>query len=213
MKKFFAGLGVLLVFSAGPVFADDLGNVDRMMKEKVNAVISILRNNNSDDGVRKKKIIEVVSSVFDFNLMARLSLGKKHWLELNPAEKKKFTDLFVKRIQDSYLDKMDLYSDEEAEFEPARRKEKRIHLQTHLVSAANNISVLYKLYKSKTGWKVYDLEIQGVSFVQTFRKQFEGALKTGTVQELIKRLESPDEFGIDASGNSGKKMNRNSAFS
>lgn len=201
MKRVLAGLGVVLIFSAGPVLADDLGDVDRMMKEKVNAVISVLRDKNSPQDNRKEKIIRVIDSVFDFGLMARLSLGKNSWSELNTQDQKKFTDLFVKRIQDSYLDKMNLYSDETVKFEPAEMKEKRILLQTHLVSDTNNISVLYKLYRSKSGWKIYDLEIQGVSFVQTFRKQFEGFLETGTPQDLIKELENPGQFKVETPGN------------
>ncbi|HEY5648046.1 MAG TPA: ABC transporter substrate-binding protein [Nitrospiria bacterium] len=201
MKRILAGLGLAVVFSAGPVFADDLGDVDKMMKEKVNAVISILRDKDSDQDLRKQEIITIVESAFDFNLMARLSLGKTHWSELKtPAEREKYTTLFVRRIQDSYLDKMNLYSDEIVKFEPAMMQGKRIQLQTHLVSDSNNISILYKLYQSKKGWRVYDLEIQGVSFVQTYRKQFEGVLNTGTVQDLIKKLENPDQFTIETPG-------------
>lgn len=197
IKNIFLAGAIIFGVSAGTAFADDLSEVEALMERKVDAVISVLHDKESTEIDRRRKILNSVNSIFDFNLMARLSLGKKYWLELSKEDQLKFTDLFVKRIQNSYLDKMGLYSDEKVNYEHARWVKKRIQFQTYLVSNENKISVLYKLYKAKNSWKVYDLEIQGVSFIQTFRKQFEGVLKTGTMAELFKKLEAPDPFSVE----------------
>ena len=49
----------------------------------------------------------------------------------------------------------------------------------------------YKLYKSKKDWKIYDLEIQGVSIIRSYRSQFSSILESGTVDDLLLKLENP----------------------
>ena len=50
---------------------------------------------------------------------------------------------------------------------------------------------MYKFYNAKeSGWLIYDLDILGVSIVQTYRSQFGGLLENGTFEDLLKRLET-----------------------
>lgn len=49
--------------------------------------------------------------------------------------------------------------------------------------------MLYKLYKSKDSWKIYDVEIQGVSIISTYRSQFSHILEKGTIDDLLLKLE------------------------
>jgi phospholipid transport system substrate-binding protein len=51
--------------------------------------------------------------------------------------------------------------------------------------------VLYKLRKVRKRWKIYDVEIQGVSILLTYRSQFDDILRNGSVEELLARLEKP----------------------
>ncbi len=90
------------------------------------------------------------------------------------------------------MEKLDLYSDEKVEFEPPKKVKKNIHFLTYLVSKDSRYSMLYKVYQSKKGWKVYDLEIQGVSVIHTFRTQFDGVLREGTIADLLEKLKSHD---------------------
>ncbi|MBW1695001.1 MAG: ABC transporter substrate-binding protein, partial [Deltaproteobacteria bacterium] len=68
----------------------------------------------------------------------------------------------------------------------------KIHIPTGLVSKDNSISMLYKFYKSNYGWKIYDVEIQGVSIVSTYRAQFKEVLGNGTIDDLLLKLEKPE---------------------
>ena len=119
----------------------------------------------------------MVNPLFDFKVMARNSLGRKHWVNMTRAQKKEFLDLFVKRLQESYLEKLDLYTDENVVIENATQVKKRIHVLTRLVSKTDKKDMVYKFWKSKRrGWGVYDIVILGVSVVQTYRSQFNGLL-------------------------------------
>jgi phospholipid transport system substrate-binding protein len=182
-----------------PVMADDISDVENLLKDKIDAVIVALQNETLDQKNRNEKVIDIVNSVFDFQLMARLGLGEKHWSSLSKEEKKEFTDRFIKRLQDSYVEKLELYTNETVVYDAPQKVKKRIHMTTHLISKDNKVSMLYKLYKSKKEWKIYDIEIQGVSMVQTFRSQFDGVLKTGTFADLLEKLKLTNQLSIDSS--------------
>jgi len=50
--------------------------------------------------------------------------------------------------------------------------------------------------KAGSGWKIYDVELQGVSIVQTYRSQFDGVMKDGTIDDLMARLRKSGEFSV-----------------
>jgi phospholipid transport system substrate-binding protein len=53
--------------------------------------------------------------------------------------------------------------------------------------------MLYKFYRTANGWKIYDLEIQGISLIVSYRNQFDEILSTGTINDLIEQLEHPEK--------------------
>jgi phospholipid transport system substrate-binding protein len=129
--------------------------------------------------------------MFDFELMARLSLGKKHWSGLSQDKKVRFTELFINRLKASYLSNFNLYTDEKVLYDPSVQVKNKIHAPTYLVSKDKKISILYKFYKAQENWKIYDLEIQGVSIIRSYRSQFSSILESGTIDDLLLKLENP----------------------
>ena len=180
---------ICAIFSVHPVLADEKSDVLRITSEKIGTVIQLLKNKTLDKKERNKRIVEVINPLFDFRVMARNSLGRKHWVNMTRAQKKEFLDLFVKRLQESYLEKLDLYTDENVVIENATQVKKRIHVLTRLVSKTDKKDMVYKFWKSKRrGWRVYDIVILGVSVVQTYRSQFNGLLRKGTIEDVLKKL-------------------------
>ncbi len=156
----------------------------------------LLQETQIEKSQRDARLIEVVTPIFDFKTMAKLSLGKKYWPGLSPEQQEDFSDLFIQRLQDSYLEKLDLYNDEKIVYEEPSQVGNKVHMATTLVSGANRISMLYKFYRTEGGWKIYDIEIEGVSIMQTYRSQFDGVLKKGTIDDLLEKLRKVGEFNI-----------------
>jgi phospholipid transport system substrate-binding protein len=150
-----------------------------------------LQKKGLEQQAKNKEIVEIVTPMFDFELMARLSLGKKHWPGLSRDKKEKFTELFIQRLKASYLMNFTLYTDEKIFYEPSVQVKKKIHAPTYLVSKDKKISILYKFYKAGNDWKIYDFEIQGVSIIRSYRSQFSRILENGTVDDLLLKLENP----------------------
>jgi len=185
--KIIFSLLCLLGFSQN-VWADDTAMVQELVNQKIGTVIQLLKDPKLAKPIRNKKILETVDPIFDFTIMAKVSLGKTHWKQMDKDQRKEFVTLFVKRIKESYLEKLDLYTDEDVAVEEAVKAKSRIYVKTYLVTKIDKKEMIYKFYKSKGKWKIYDVEILGVSIVQTYRSQFRGLLKKGGIEPLLKRL-------------------------
>ena len=174
-----------------PVAADDQKVVEDLLKDRLDAVLGVLQNNQLALDDKKNQISDIVTPIFDFPLMAKLTLGKKHWTAFTEAQQTQFTELFVKLLKQTYLDRISMYSDEQVVFKGSESSPKKVHVLTDLVSKDSSVSMLYKFYQSNDGWRIYDLEIEGVSLITTYRTQFDEVLRNGTVEDLLLKLEKP----------------------
>ncbi|MCP4298469.1 MAG: ABC transporter substrate-binding protein [Proteobacteria bacterium] len=190
MKNLLVAVISLLLFYQSAA-ADDKSEVEKLLKNNLDTVITVLQKKDLEQQAKNKEIVDIVTPMFDFELMARLSLGKKHWPGLSQDKKERFTELFIKRLKASYLNNFTLYTDEKVFYEPSVQVKKKIHTPTYLVSKDKKISILYKFYKAEKNWKIYDLEIQGVSIIRSYRSQFSSILESGTVDDLLLKLENP----------------------
>ena len=183
----------LLILSQ-TVIADDKSAAEEILKTKLEVVISVLQKKELEIEAKKKEIVEIVTPIFDFSLMAKLTLGRKFWPSLAQEKKERFTELFIKRLKESYLQKLTryAYTDEKIVYNAPIQVKKKIHIPTELISKDNKISMLYKLYKSKQNWKIYDIEIEGVSIITTYRSQFNQVLSSGTIDDLLIKLEEAE---------------------
>lgn len=192
MKSLLYAVLSLLILSQ-TVMADDISSAEKVLKSKLDAVFVVLQKNDLEQETKNNEIIEIVTPMFAFSLMAKLSLGKKYWSGLTKEYKKKYTDLFVKRLKEAYLEKLNLYTNEIIVYRAPVQVKKKIHIPTELISKDNKIDMLYKLYKSKHSWKIYDIEIQGVSIISTYRSQFAEVMSTGTIDDLLLKLEKQEK--------------------
>ena len=191
-----------IIFISTAAQANSLDEVKETTQVTVNKVMQLLQDTKLAPKTKNQAIIQAVRDLFDFKHMAKLSLGKKYWQKMSKPQKEKFIDLFVKKLQLSYLDKLSLYTDEKVvikavehpTYKSGKRKGKikktRILVNSALVKGGDEIAMVYKFYKNKKmkNWKVYDFDVEGVSLIQTYRSQFKGVLKKQTIAELLQTL-------------------------
>ena len=188
MKVWLYAVFCLLLLSQA-VTADDKSAAEGFLKSNLDAVFEVLKKKDSDPQAKNSEVVEIVTPMFDFALMAKLSLGRKYWPDLSREHKEKFTELFVERLRQFYLNKLTAYTDEKIVYESAVAVKKKIHISTHLISKNKKISMLYKLYPSNNTWKIYDVEIQGVSIIRSYRAQFKEILQKGTFDDLLQKMQ------------------------
>jgi phospholipid transport system substrate-binding protein len=134
---------------------------------------------------------QVLLPHFDTALSARLVLGK-HWREANDDQKKRFVDAFYRSLLNNYgdalvdltADKMQVLpytGDPNAENATVRTKIRK--------SDGSSVEVDYGLHKTDQGWKAWDVVIEGISYVKSFRDDFDSEIQQKGIDEVIKRLE------------------------
>jgi len=180
-----------LWWSTWDAVVKDPNDANELLKAKLDAAITVLQNKKLAEKLKAKIIDKIMSPIFDFDLMAKLVLGRAHWSQLTAPQHKKFTRLFTKRLKSFYLDKISLYKDEKTLLKPAVHRKNSIYIPMLLMSGDRKIDALYKLRRVKKRWKIYDVEIQGVSIILTYRSQFNDILRRGTVKDLFSQLEKP----------------------
>jgi len=190
---------VLLILSIF-VFAQNLNAneqinlVKKQLLQTIDNVVVIVKDKNISKEIRNNKIINAITPIFNFKLMAKLSLGKV-WKQLKKSDQELFIKLYVQRMKQSYSSKLDSYSDEKVKIVNIKQtKRNRIVITTNLTNEDNNLEILYKFYKlkrakkDKDNWLIYDVEILGVSILKTDKAQFKEFLQTKNISELMNVL-------------------------
>jgi len=187
LKFFKAAIFVTLIASIS--FADEAQELRLKVQGKISNVMTLLKDNELQKEQREHKILREIEVLFDYNLIARLSLGKE-WKKLNSKKQGEFTTTFTKKLKESYLEKLRLFNDEEVVFETSKQtKKNRMQILSYIIGKTDKKMVLYKFHKSKEGsWLIYDLEIEGISILRTYRTQFATELKKGTIDTLLEKL-------------------------
>ena len=184
---------LLFVFITISLFAIEKENIASVMETKINKSTSIIKEKLLTSKEKSVKIFPLFEDIFDYKLMTKLSLGKANWSKMNSKEKEEFTEKFILKLKKSYMDKINLYTDERLNIVELKEiNKKRVWLLTELVGSKDTYDIAYKFYKSKkSGWLIYDVDIIGVSLIQIYRAQFNNALEEGTYQTLLSKLDKP----------------------
>ncbi|MBU0991227.1 MAG: ABC transporter substrate-binding protein [Proteobacteria bacterium] len=181
--------GLLCIRTA---MADNRKDVETYLKGKMDAVFDVLKNPKLSQEQKNSEIVTIVSPMFDFSLMTKLSFGKIHWSGMTDKQKKQFDDIFVKLLKRSFIEKLVLYTDEKVVIKDAVQENNKVFISTVLISKGSQFDMAYKFYQSGKAWKIYDLEIQNISVISTYRSQIDDVLKTGTYDDLMVKLDKPE---------------------
>ena len=191
MRRILCAVVIVLLISQA-AWSNDKNAAKELLVSKIDAALTVLQKKDLVQHEKNKQVIKIVEPIFNYNLMAKLSMGK-YWRGLSEKNKEKFTELFIDRLKTTYVDKLSLYTNEKVEYEtPVQDNKGKIKIPTKVISKGKNFSMLYKLYKFSQGWMIYDIEIEGISLISTYRSQFYDILGKGTIDDLLLKLEKPE---------------------
>ncbi len=174
--------------------ADVETEAEKILKTSVNKVFSALSDKELSLDQKKRELIEITNSVFGLPLMAKLSLGKEHWSKLNSKQREEFTSLSIGKFHNFYSEKISLFCDVKVIFDrPIIESEKKMQIPTSVLHNGKRFSILYKMFKTKNGWKIYDIEIEGVSLIKTYRSQYLHVLKNDKIEGLLTKMREQKE--------------------
>ena len=195
LKKLFKIL-FLITFAITSANAMKQDEIQTVMTKKIDNVLTILEQKNLPINKKGEQIIKIIDEVFDYELMARIALGKETWDTLSEQKQKEFTKIFETKLKNSYIEKLELYNDQKVKILGLNPyKNARLQLETELLGKEGTYKINYNFYnKSKDSeqWLIYDVDLVGVSIIQTYRQQFAGLLKEKTFDEMLVLLENPN---------------------
>jgi phospholipid transport system substrate-binding protein len=169
-----------------------LNNPAEYMQSAVAEIMAIVNTDQlklpENSQYKRKLILTVVRHHFDFKEMSKLTLGK-HWQDMTDADKDHFVDLFSRMIENSYINKIEAYSNEKIIFLKEFVRENKSMVPTVIKHNNLDIPISYKLYKTQDSWRIYDVVIEGVSLVQNYRSQFNSIIMKENYAGLVKRID------------------------
>ena len=164
----------------------------QVVKETVDSILALLKDpqlaGNEKKAVRKQRIIEKVEQRFDFREMSQRTLASS-WRQISTDQQNAFVKLFTKLLENTYLAKIEQYSNEEILYKAQEIRGKRAVVESSVIHNGVETPLVYRMKNESGQWFVYDVIIEGVSLVSNYRSQFAGVLEKEKFSGLIARLE------------------------
>ena len=137
---------------------------------------------------RRAEIRKAADALFDFPDMSRRALGL-HWKDRTPAEREEFTRLFTDLIARTYIGKIDRYAGESIAYVGERVDGDQASVRSNVITPkGSQIPVEYRLHRANDTWSAYDVLIENVSLVGTYRSQFDRVIQAESFANLLRRL-------------------------
>ena len=154
--------------------------------------VDILKKAKLDNSRQRSQVIaqlrEIVYPLFDFEEMARRSLGS-HWRRATPQQQKEFVSAFTELLETTYADKIDLYEGQQVEYTGESIDGSYAEVNTRVIGKdRQSYSVDYRLRNTGGNWKIYDVVAENISIVNNYRSQFNRVVVNSSIDELIKRI-------------------------
>ena len=182
---------VLAVIPVGPAWA---GPATDQLRRSVDQAVAILYDPAlavpAKATERRAAIRKVAQGIFDFPEMSRRSLGQ-HWHKLDEADRQEFSQLFSQLLERAYASRIEHYEGEHVAYVGETVAPDGTIATVNTKIAPRNgtpVPIEYHLLRRGDRWLVYDLFIEGVSLVANYRVQFDRVLRTGTYDDLLKRM-------------------------
>lgn len=168
---------------------------DVLIRSTVQDVIAVIKQDKDIQAGDQKKIIALVDAKvlphFDFARMTQLAVGK-HWRTATPEQKQALVTEFRNMLVRTYTKVFTVYRDQTVEVKPfkmAAGDETEATVKTLISKPGTQaIPVDYEMKKAADGWKAYDISIEGVSMVMSYRGTFTTQIQENGIDGLIKTL-------------------------
>ena len=139
---------------------------------------------------RRTRVRKIADEIFDYNEMSKRSLGV-HWQQMAQGDRERFMRSFSDLLDRAYFEKIDSYNGEKVRYLDPKLEGAQATVPTRVTTdKGSEIPVEYRMQRDNGRWMVYDVIIEGVSLVSNYRAQFDRIVRSGGVDELIKRLEA-----------------------
>ena len=205
-------LWVLAFFFAVPALGQELGP-EELVKKVTSEVMEAIQSDKQLAAGDKQKAMklaeEKILPLVDFEEATRLAVGRG-WAQANAEQKKRLVTEFRNMLVRTYSNAISAYQGQTMKVLPSRAKpgDTEATVRNQFIRPGGKpVLIDYSMRKTDAGWKIYDIVVEGVSLVLTYRSEFDAVVRQEGVDGLIKRLaqkNTPAAVGGTAGGTSSK---------
>ncbi|WP_035382786.1 ABC transporter substrate-binding protein [Ferriphaselus sp. R-1] len=208
MKKLMAMvLGLWLAGAAAWAQAEEFKAPDALIRDVVNEVLEAISKDQALHNGDKQKVQALVETKilpqFDFTRLTQKTIGGKSWRAATPEQRTSLTSEYRSFLVRFYTKAFTSYQDQKVEIKPLKQApvDDEVTVRS-LISkpGAQPVMVDYDLYKTASGWKVYDVSIQEISLVATYKKQFAEKIEQSGIDGLIQWLKDNNQAASKKAG-------------
>ncbi len=139
----------------------------------------------------------------DVDEMSRRVLPPQTWSKASPSERSTFEHQFIELLVHTYASALASYTDQTVQFYPVRggyqgRSTVEVNSQITSASGAPPVNVKYRLINAGGAWKLFDMSVEGVSVIESFRSQFADDLSQGNISTLTKHLSEHNTHPVES---------------
>ena len=189
---------LLLIFLALAAVADDSPNL--VIEESVTLLAEKLDGRKEELAKDRDELYKIIDDIllprFDRRFAAQVVLAK-HWRTATEEQQTRFIEAFYQALVRKYADGILEFDPDMITVLPYRGDEekKRTRVRSTVdLDDGSKVSVDYELVKRKAGWLVFNVVIEGVSYVRNFRAELDSEIRETSLDAVIARLEG--EAGI-----------------
>lgn len=194
LNKIIIGVLVLVCCAAGVAHAA-VSAPDALIRNTVDEVISVIKQDKDIQAGDEKKILALVDAKvlphFDFMRMTQLAVGK-YWRTATPEQKQALVTEFRNMLVRTYTKVFTVYRDQTVDVKPfkmAPDTNDEATVKTIISKPGSQLTLVdYEMKKAADGWKVFDISIEGVSMVMSYRGTFASKIQESGIDGLIKTL-------------------------
>jgi phospholipid transport system substrate-binding protein len=192
MTRILGLLGIVLFLPFHSI-AQELGPEELVRKVTEEVFEAIKADKQLAAGDRQKAIKlaeEKVLPHIDFEEATRLAVGRS-WAKATPEQKERLVTEFRNMLVRTYSNAITAYQGQTMKVMPVRMKpgDTEVTVHNQFIRAGGKPVLLdYSMHKTDKGWKIYDIVVEGVSLVLTYRSEFDAVVKQEGIDALIRRL-------------------------
>ena len=167
---------------------------DALARSVTDEVLAIVRTDKDIASGNPQKVAQLVETRvlphFNFSRMTQLAVGR-NWRQATAAQQKVLTDEFRTLLVRTYTTAFTQYRNQTVDYKPVRMAPTDTDVVVKsLISQPSGqpVAIDYNMEKGPSGWKVYDVKIEGVSLVENYRHTFNSEIQRGGVDGLINTL-------------------------
>ncbi len=176
------------------VWAQELAP-DQLVQKITEEVLAAIKSDKQLAAGDKQKALklaeEKVLPHIDFEEATRLAAGRA-WAQATPEQRNRLVEEFRRMLVRTYSNAISAYEGQTMQVLPVRLKPGDTEVTVHnryIRAGGKPLPVDYQMHKTSQGWKIYDITVEGVSLVLTYRSEFDAIVKQEGIDGLIKRLE------------------------